>query len=92
MQIRNWAKRNPSLAPQYIAGPRPESQPESAPKRQYQMIEDAKRPGYFVQAPGAAQTPPAAPANPALQFDAQWKSLKSGETLVGPDGKTYRKK
>jgi len=61
MQIRNWAKRNPSLAPQYIAGPRPESQPESAPKRQYQMIEDAKRPGYFVQAPGAAQTPPAAP-------------------------------
>jgi hypothetical protein len=26
------------------------------------------------------------------EFDTKWKSLKSGESLVGPDGKSYRKK
>lgn len=26
------------------------------------------------------------------QFDKQWATLKSGETLTGPDGKTYRKR
>lgn len=26
------------------------------------------------------------------EFDAKWKELKPGETLVGPDGKTYTKK
>lgn len=26
------------------------------------------------------------------QFDAQWANLKKGQTLVGPDGKTYTKK
>ena len=25
------------------------------------------------------------------QFDAKWKTLKKGQTLVGPDGKTYTK-
>ncbi|HTJ52629.1 MAG TPA: hypothetical protein VL443_24405 [Cyclobacteriaceae bacterium] len=28
----------------------------------------------------------------AEDFDTKWKSLKSGESLVGPDGKTYTKK
>jgi hypothetical protein len=27
----------------------------------------------------------------AAEFDAKWKTLKSGQTLVGPDGKTYTK-
>lgn len=35
--------------------------------------------------------PAPAPA-PASDFDSQWAKLKSGQSLVGPDGKTYTKK
>jgi hypothetical protein len=38
---------------------------------------------------GAGKTAPV--INPA-DFDAKWAKLKSGESLVGPDGKTYTKK
>jgi hypothetical protein len=37
----------------------------------------------------------AKPAEPTItpeDFDAQWAKLKPGETIVGPDGKTYTKK
>ncbi|NDG00602.1 MAG: hypothetical protein EB123_04025 [Synechococcaceae bacterium WBB_32_011] len=38
-------------------------------------------------------TPAAAPAPISQEaFDKQWSTLKSGQTLTGPDGKTYTKK
>lgn len=43
----------------------------------------------FVKERGAQKEQP---ANNQEDFDTQWSKLKPGETLVGPDGKTYKKK
>jgi hypothetical protein len=40
---------------------------------------------------GASATNSPAPMSQAA-FDKQWPTLKSGQTLIGPDGKTYTKK
>ena len=42
----------------------------------------------------AAAPPPAAKPRPLSQqeFDTKWPTLKAGQSLIGPDGKTYTKK
>jgi hypothetical protein len=44
-----------------------------------------------ITALGKTETAPAAPP-PATDFNTRWATLKSGQSLVGPDGKTYTKK
>ena len=39
----------------------------------------------------ASDTKTAKPLAPA-EFDKQWKTLKPGQSILGPDGKTYTKK
>lgn len=60
-----------------------------AKDRMYTEIQNRQKP--------AAKTPAAKPAaTPATSeqadFDAKWAKLPSGQSLVGPDGKTYTKK
>lgn len=50
-----------------------------------QVLYDSQKGRYKKQA--GAQAEPATPED----FDSQWSKLKSGETIVGPDGKTYKK-
>jgi hypothetical protein len=44
------------------------------------------------KARNAAGTPAATPTITQDEFNAKWQTLKKGEKLVGPDGKTYTKK
>lgn len=47
-----------------------------------------------ITAPGKPATAPSAPARSARnqqEFNAIWSTLKPGETLVGPDGRTWKK-
>jgi hypothetical protein len=54
---------------------------------QYKIRPDAASPIAGTDAP----TKPAAGITPE-QFNSQWAKLKPGQSLVGPDGKTYTKK
>ena len=54
---------------------------------QYKVRPDAAAPIAGTDAP----TKPAAGITPE-QFNSQWAKLKPGQSLVGPDGKTYTKK
>lgn len=67
--------------------------PEARAKME-QKVTDSARASYGLPPLGAAApaTAPAARAVAATDFDAKWATLKSGQTLVGPDGKTYTKK
>ncbi|MCE5268723.1 MAG: hypothetical protein LLG00_12645 [Planctomycetaceae bacterium] len=49
-------------------------------------------PGQAAGTPDAASPSPQPAAKDDGGFDAKWKALKPGEMMVGPDGKTYRKK
>lgn len=49
--------------------------------------------GEGVSAPKQPTAPPVPKAAvPASEFNARWVTLKSGQSLTGPDGKTYTKK
>ena len=49
--------------------------------------------GEGVSAPKQPTAPPVPKtAVPASEFNARWATLKSGQSLTGPDGKTYTKK
>lgn len=49
--------------------------------------------GEGVSAPKQPTAPPVPKtAVPASEFNARWVTLKSGQSLTGPDGKTYTKK
>ena len=49
--------------------------------------------GEGVSAPKQPTAPPVPKtAVPASKFNARWATLKSGQSLTGPDGKTYTKK
>ena len=49
--------------------------------------------GEGVSVPKQPTAPPAPKtAVPASEFNARWATLKSGQSLTGPDGKTYTKK
>lgn len=54
----------------------------------------APAPAPAAPAPASAAPAPAAKPRPLSQqeFDAKWPTLKAGQSLVGPDGKTYTKK
>jgi len=61
---------------------------KTAKDRMYTEIQNRQKP---AAKPATAPTPTTAPT-PAGDFDAKWAKLKSGQSLVGPDGKTYTKK
>jgi hypothetical protein len=54
----------------------------------------APAPAAAAPTPAPAAPPPAAKPRPLSQqeFDTKWPTLKAGQSLIGPDGKTYTKK
>lgn len=74
--------------------------PQAVPKPRTptrEEVHDRMRQRGFTSLPGdetqgGAQGQQPQPTVAALRFDTKWKTLKSGETLVGPDGRTYRKR
>ena len=58
---------------------------KTAKDRMYNEIQNRQKPAAKTPAPTKAPTA-------AADFDAKWAKLPSGQSLVGPDGKTYTKK
>lgn len=67
-----------------------------SPEEQDKIIEERLNKKMATMESAAAALPkPSAKkpaATPASDFDTKWATLKSGQSLIGPDGKTYTKK
>ena len=66
-------------------------QVSGVPVETMQQKADARNQNKPATVPKPKATAPATTITPS-EFDAQWAALKPGQTLVGPDGKTYTKK
>ena len=72
---------------------RPMTTPEMVAKAKEKLEEEFPA-SYeeYLKRHKSQQQPTGGGAISPAEFDAKWKTLKSGETLIGPDGKPYKKK
>jgi hypothetical protein len=65
---------------------------ETSFAKQRQMADDALRAAESRVGITRSDVTPTSGAISQAEFDKKWSTLKSGQTLTGPDGKTYTKK
>jgi hypothetical protein len=75
----------------YDAPPPDPDAPTAKDKKEETSTPKGREASGKVTPPPSSKTPPPEFKDPTA-FDAKWKTLKSGETIIGPDGKPHTKK